>query len=260
VFLLKKILSRLVSPVPLCLDVLLTGVLLLWFRRKPAAGKVLVSTATVVLLLLGSPNVSRWLVRPLEFRYAPPVRASSQNGYGPAPRVHYIVVLSGGFTPNANLPALDRLGRDTLIRVAEGTRLHREFPESTLIMSGGGPAGGPPAAAVMAEAAESLGVGREKILLEPRSRDTESEAQCIRPLVGSDPFILVTEASHMPRAMALFRKQGMNPIPAPTGYLVKGPEEKLPTALIPSGEGFPAAQRAMYEYLALTWEWVRGKI
>ena len=43
----------------------------------------------------------------------------------------------------------------------------------------------------------------------------------VKEIVGKDKFILVTSASHMLRAMALFRKQGMEPIPAPTDYMVK---------------------------------------
>ena len=33
--------------------------------------------------------------------------------------------------------------------------------------------------------------------------------------------ILVTSANHMPRAVAAFRKAGMDPIPAPTEYLAR---------------------------------------
>jgi uncharacterized SAM-binding protein YcdF (DUF218 family) len=260
VFLFKKIVSHLISPVPLCLDMLTAGLVLLWLTGRQKAGKMLVSTGTIVLLLLSSSAISGWLVRPLESRYSP-LRVSSRNrSDGLEIQVRYIVVLSGGFAPDPGLPAASRLGSDTLARLVEGVRLFKGLQDCKLIMSGGVPRGIVPVAETMAEAAESLGVGRQDILLEPKSRDTEGEAQFIRPLVGRSPFILVTEASHMPRAMAIFRKQGMNPIAGPTDYLVKRFGSRYATNLLPNGEGLTAAQRAVYEYLALSWDWVNGKI
>ena len=37
--------------------------------------------------------------------------------------------------------------------------------------------------------------------------------------IGQTPFILVTSAGHMPRSMAVFEAQGMQPIPAPTEFI-----------------------------------------
>jgi len=112
----------------------------------------------------------------------------------------------------------------------------------------------------MAKAAESLGVDQQKILLESQSRDTGSEAKFVRAVVGSEPFILVTSASHMPRAMALFKKQGMDPIADPTDYLTGVSWGVSASDLVPTGNGLVAARRAVYEYLGLAWEWMRGGI
>ncbi|MGB9488546.1 MAG: hypothetical protein WCD04_20825 [Terriglobia bacterium] len=51
---LKKIFSRLFSPIPLCIEVLLAGLLLLWFTRKQKAGRIVVTFAAVLLLLFSS--------------------------------------------------------------------------------------------------------------------------------------------------------------------------------------------------------------
>ena len=40
-------------------------------------------------------------------------------------------------------------------------------------------------------------------------------------MIGREKFILVTSAAHMPRSMALFRKRGLQPIPAPADFQVR---------------------------------------
>ncbi len=64
-------------------------------------------------------------------------------------------------------------------------------------------------------------VKSEDIVLETKATDTKDHPIYVKKIVGKDRFILVTSASHMPRAMALFRKHGMEPIAAPTDYMVK---------------------------------------
>jgi uncharacterized SAM-binding protein YcdF (DUF218 family) len=258
VFLLKKIAATLLSPVPLCIDILIAGLIFLWCTRSYKAAKVLVSTGTLLLLLLSSPFVSGSLVRPLESRYRP-LLAEPGRDMSTLPRVKYIVVLAAGYLPDPALPAATQLGR-TLPRVVEGVRVFRQLQGCTLIMSGGGRPGVVPESEVMAKAAESLGVDQQKILLESQSRDTGSEAKFVRALVGRERFILVTSASHMPRAMALFKKQGMDPIADPTDYLTPVSLGVSASDFVPTGGGLIAAHRAVYEYLAVTWEWVRGEV
>jgi uncharacterized SAM-binding protein YcdF (DUF218 family) len=89
--------------------------------------------------------------------------------------------------------------------------------------------------------------------LDDASRDTEEQAQNIRPIVGHDRFILVTSAYHMPRSMAAFKKVGLKPIPAPTYHLVKEKQMKDPKDFYPSYMGIYKAEKAMHEYLGLLW-------
>ena len=107
----------------------------------------------------------------------------------------------------------------------------------------------------MAEVASVLGVDEREMVLESESRDTKDEARIIKEMVGEDRFVLVTSASHMPRSMALFRKQGMDPIPAPVGHWVKENRSGItPGAVFPGAEGLMKAERAVYEYLGIIWE------
>jgi len=79
-------------------------------------------------------------------------------------------------------------------------------------------------------------------------------------MVGDDPLVLVTSASHMPRAVALFRKQGMNPIPAPAAHLVKRRPGLVPEDFYPSAMALLKAQMAVREYLGMSWLRLSGML
>ncbi len=257
---LKKIASRFLFPIPLCLEVLAIG-LLLCFTRRQKTGKTLVGLAGVLLFLFASHSVSTLLLTPLEGRYPPLV---IQPGAAPSAElkdVKFIVVLAAGFTGNASRPVELRLDDDSMARLVEGVRVSKVLHGCKLVLSGGpAPDGLSLIAQVMAQVAEELGVDRRDMVLEDQSNDTESEALNVSSVVGKQPFILVTEASHMPRAMALFRKQGTHPIPDPMGYYSRPGQPFSPPELFPDAEELRGSQRAVYEYLGLGWAKLRGRI
>jgi uncharacterized SAM-binding protein YcdF (DUF218 family) len=119
-----------------------------------------------------------------------------------------------------------------------------------------------PEAKVLADVALSLRVERQNLILESLSRDTEEEARLIQKMVGKDPFALVTSASHMPRAMALFKKLGMHPLAAPTDYGIKESleEEIRPGMFFPGTAELQNTEAAVYEYLGLAWAKLRNQI
>jgi len=256
-WILKKIISRLFFPVPVCVEILLVGLFLLWFTRRQRAGKIAVSIGAAFLLLLGNRNLSGHLLAPLEHRYPPPAVSETDHELSSA---RFVVVLAGRHTNDPQIPLDSRLGEDTLARMAKAIQLHRRLLGRKLILSGGGWMNAIPAAEHMARFAEDLGVNREDILLESKSQDTEDEARLIRPMVGGEPFILVTSASHVPRSMALFQNMGMNPIAAPTDYLARQSWSLEVDELYPGSEGLGFAERAVYEYLGIAWAKLRGKI
>ncbi|MGD1103403.1 MAG: envelope biogenesis factor ElyC, partial [Terriglobia bacterium] len=74
-FLLKKIVSRFLFPLPLSLEFLFVGLFLLWFTRRQRAGKALVTCGALLLVGLSNIFTSNALLRPLEQRYPPLVVA-----------------------------------------------------------------------------------------------------------------------------------------------------------------------------------------
>lgn len=258
----KKILSRFFFPFPLCLEILLVGLLLLWFTRKQRIGKLMVTLGTVLLLLLGYEAVSDSLLRGLEWSY-PPLERQTKSAHQTRSEndpVKWVVVLGGGHATDPAVPLSSQLDHPSLSRLLEGIRQYRANPGSRLVLSGGPMESEISNAEVMSRVAGVIGVPRGDMVLENQSRDTEDEARLIKPLVKTDPFILVTSASHMPRSMRLFERFGMHPIPAATDYMVTETNIPMPERFFPNLNGLAKATRAVYEYLGLAWLKLRGVI
>jgi len=105
-----------------------------------------------------------------------------------------------------------------------------------------------------------LGLDDKELVLELKSNDTKDQAKFIHNIVGNDKFILVTTASHMPRSVALFKSNGMRPIPAPIGYRVKQIQKISPTMFFPSSKGIDKMERVVYEYTGTAWATLWGQI
>jgi len=260
-FVFKKIFSRFLFPVPLCLEILFVGLLLLWFTRKQKAGKVVVTLAGVLLLLFGTRPFSGFLLTPLESRF-PPLFLTPGAPVSPGLReVKFIVVLGSGSMHDATLPVAVQLDDGSIARLVEGVRVSKVLSGCKLVLSGGPELGGVSSIAqTMAQLAQDLGVGRQDMILEAQSRDTEDEARLVAPIVKEQPFILVTEASHLPRAMALFRKLGAHPIADPVSFRTPRGQIRAPYEVLPDAGDLINSERAVYEYLGLAWEKMRGKI
>jgi uncharacterized SAM-binding protein YcdF (DUF218 family) len=251
-FLAKKIIAPMFFPVTFGLAVILIGVIFLWFSRRQRFGKILVTVGLALLGVLSNSMVADMLLRPLEYRYPPLVT--------PNPGIRWVVVLGGGHTSDPSLPVTSQLSSAALNRLAEGIRIHNRLPESKLILTGGCVFDPVPHARLLCDMARSLGVPQEEMILETTAKDTEEEARKVMQLIGNDPFVLVSSASHMPRAVSLFEAMGTQPIPAPVGHRVLDSAGRTPDLFFPSADALKKSQRAIYEYLGIAWAKLRGKI
>jgi uncharacterized SAM-binding protein YcdF (DUF218 family) len=261
-FLLKKLVSPFILPVPICIGLMALGLFLLWFTRRQQAGKIAVTLGTFLLALMGIRIFSEMLVGPLEARY-PPIGLGSEPLAASASEndpVRWIVVLSGGHVPDPRVPETSQISRWSLVRLIEGIRLHREMSGTKLLLTGGGFYESVSESETMAKIAGSLGVDPERIVIETESRDTKDQAHIVRSVVGGSRFVLVTSSWHMPRSMAIFRKAGLDPIPAPTGHLVRRGLWSPGRLFLPCSSGLRRTEIAVHEYLGLLWAKLRGQI
>lgn len=245
-FILKKFIGGLLLPLPFLLIIIGFSLFLLWFNRWLKTAKLLLSISWLFLVLFSLQPVADKLLLQFEQYY------QTYNDDNP---VEYIIVLGGQYTYNFKWAPSSNLGANSLARVAEGIRQHLKQPNTKLVFTGGNAKGNPISAAqTAAEVAISLGVNQQSIIKIENVYDTEQEAKAIHKLVNKKPFLLVTSASHMPRAIKFFKQQGMSPIAVPANQLA------VQTTLNPWEKSIPSAlylshsQIAFYEFFGNIWQ------
>ena len=248
-------------PVPLCFFISLIGLFLLWFTKRQRTGKIFASLGMVFMLVFSYGAVSNRLLKPLEKKYdTDTMQRENSLPSENTGSIKFVVVLGGGHISDSKLPITGQIGEETLVRLIEGIRLYRKYPGVKLVLSGGRGFDPVPEAYIMANLAKELGVKEHDILIESESKDTIDEANYIKPIVNDDQFFLVTSALHMPRSIAIFRKLGMNPVPAPTGHKVKDTQTFNPLLFFPDVGNLQKSEAAFHEYLGMFWSKLRGQI
>lgn len=241
VYALKKLVGALASPLVFALFfVVAAGLLRALGRRRASAWLVVAASAIVYLGSVAA--VGDALLGALE-RQFPPL---SENAI---PQVGYIVVLGSSYAPRNGIAVTGALDPDGLARIVEGIRLMRKIGSAKLVLSGGAPEGKHPSAAGYRALACQLGIADSSLVVLDTPLDTSSEAVEISTLLGDAPFILVTSAYHMPRAMHLMQTVGAHPIPAPTGQRVIASAPKGWRSLLPTSDGLRKTEQALHEYL-----------
>lgn len=249
-FTLKKYIGGMMLPLPLLLMFIALGLLLVWFTRFQRSGKIVITTGWLALMLLSLQPVADGFLRPIEDKY--PTWQGNQ-------KVEYIVVLGGGYTWDEKWAPSSNLINNSLPRLNEGIRLWLANPGSKIIFTGAAAKTNPVSTAEAgARVAESLGVPRTAIITLDSPKDTEEEAAAVKQAIGDAPFLLVTSASHLPRAMIFFEHAGLHPLPAPANQLAIDAPLNPWERVIPSPVWLMHSDRVGYESLGRLWQWLKG--
>jgi uncharacterized SAM-binding protein YcdF (DUF218 family) len=211
-----------------------------WSWRLGAGGVLL-------LLFFSNMLVGESLLGGLEDDY--PVLAPEE-----CPAADAIVVL-GGVTAMPIPPRKSVEVGEGFDRLLHALRLYRAGRAPYLVFSGGGipelTGGHMSEAAQFKALALEYGITPEAILLEERSRNTYENALFTRQLLeerGLGRVLLVSSAAHMPRAVAVFRSQGVEVVPAPADVRVV-PRPFTFLSLLPSTGGLEMSSAACREYM-----------
>ncbi|ATC95168.1 YdcF family protein [Pseudoalteromonas tunicata] len=242
-FELKKLIGSLVMPLPLMLMLVLLGLIQL-IRQKRRSGLLLMFLPLVLLILLSTPFISNLIIEKKEASYS----AFNSNKH---PVIHYVVVLGCKIMPNKSRPANSQLGHCSLARLYEGLRLAKLYPSAKLVVSGGG-FKGVSNSEIMRQAAIAIGFDPQRILLNPKARDTAEEALLLAPKLVDNQVALVTSIAHMQRAVELFNQQGVDVIAAPTDWQ-EMPMNPLWRQFVPTPEALMALTEHQHEWIGNLW-------
>jgi uncharacterized SAM-binding protein YcdF (DUF218 family) len=221
------------------------------FNRLERLGCLLLAASTGMLLIASLPIVANALLYSLERQY----RESTVPDLANADAV---VVLSGGYVPGKD-PSQDVLGWATYFRVLCGVDAFKASSAGWLIMSGrADEVRHTRTVDLMRELAVEHGVPHEKILLEPRSRNTFEHPRELRKFAQIDEtatIAVVTDAWHLPRAIGEFKRYFQRVKPIPCGI------HTLPTVgpgdLLPQVEALQLTTTMMHEYIGSVWYGLR---
>lgn len=206
----------------------------------------MIGLALFLFVALGTGPVAYPILETLEKQYPP---FSSAN---PPASAAKIVVLTGAGKMNSGQGVSSIVGPSSLYRLVEAAALFNLIPGSEILVSGNHEC-----AEAMRAVLTAVGVPDPKIITETQSANTRESAVNLRELLGEHrSMILVTTASHMPRAIAAFRKVGLDPIPAPTEYLA--PDDYGLLGYLPSLKRLMCVNAYVYESLGMVWYKLMG--
>jgi len=203
------------------------------YKNQFKKAKIFLTLSIIWIATISYTPFSNLLISPLESQYSTLNKIPQE--------IQYILLLGG-----------DRENRGW-----EALRLYNKIENAKIITSGYAGRGTIPEAIKTANILYDLGIPKEDVIVHSSPKDTREEALKIKQILGKERFILITSAYHMPRSLAVFRKEGLNPIIAPTDFKIKESDKIIST---PSASGLQKTEQAWHEYLGLMFFKLRGYI
>jgi uncharacterized SAM-binding protein YcdF (DUF218 family) len=218
-FLLSKILGFVAFPSNVIAIACGLGLFLTAIRWR-RIGVGLLTAGIAALLIFGYSPLSNVLLLTLSERF-PPWHFEGREPDG-------IIILGGSIEPPLSVARQTVEIDGAAERVIDGLELARRFPQARVVYSGGSGQliqGSAREAPIAGALFERFGIAPERIVLENESRTTDENARFTRELLAPKPgerWLLVTSASHMPRAIGVFRKAGFDVEAYPVDWRTRG--------------------------------------
>jgi uncharacterized SAM-binding protein YcdF (DUF218 family) len=253
-FIISKLIESFLLPSNVIGLLALAGGLALLLRwRRLGLGGLVVSA--LLLIVCGWSPIGSAALMALEDRFPQPVMDRPVTG---------IIMLGGAVDTHISTERNTLTLNEAAERLTATVDLSRRYPDAQIFLSGGASHLTGNAHKSESEIARdlliSMGVSPQRIAMEERSRNTcengTESAASLKPKAG-DLWLLVTSASHMPRAVACFGAAGFDITPYPVDYRTRAADLRRPTASIAAG--FAAADLAAHEWLGLLTYRAAGK-
>jgi uncharacterized SAM-binding protein YcdF (DUF218 family) len=247
-FYVEKLLPTLIYPLGLAL-LLCIAAFALSLAGRARALRVSIAVAVLLLWLASTPVVANLLTVSLEEQNASvPIATISPKDVA--------IVLSGGLAQRRSTLDAAHMGA-TGDRLMQAALLWRAGKVRTIIISGGNlpwARSSTAEASLAAELLEAYGVPPDSIIVENDSRNTHENAvntAAIWRVKRFEAGQLVTCATHMPRALASFRKAGLSVAPWPADFRAQHPVVNSVFDFLPDVDALEMTTTAIKEWLGL---------
>lgn len=243
-FIFSKALAFILTPSNLIIVIGVVGVLMIVVRWT-SFGWFLLVTAIAGLAFAGWSPLGPALLMTLEDRF--PKQEAPSNITG-------IVMLGGAVDIHITEARGSEAWNDQAERITAVAELANKFPNARIILSGGsGHAEAISESSIAQQALIAMGISETRLELETKSRNTcenASESAISAKPASTDTWLLVTSASHMPRAVACFRAANFLVLPFPVDYHTRGREDfsRIQESI---AEGLSQVDLAAHEWVGL---------
>lgn len=251
---LTQVFAALILPPASLLLVIAAG---LWFGRRYSAALWVAGGALFVLGVLSLPLTARLMAAPFEAAFPPLEIAAVRLD----PDTRYVVVVLGGGRDLGALeyPEKERLSSSSLQRARYGVAISRVLG-LPLALTGGTPGGGTYSEAELMRKFIVEELKHAVDLVEGHSRTTYENALHVKEALHAHSItniLLVTDVTHMPRAVKVFTAAGMTVIPVATHYSASAPWGV--SDLIPSSPALDRSVRIARELFGMLWYGMLGR-
>lgn len=243
------------APFGLCAVLLLAAIGLWRLYRNRRDARRWLTAAFASLWLLSWPPFASLAIGTLEWQ-TPRLTARPEN-------VQAIVVLSAGLlAPDPPQPPAV-VNASTYVRCLHAAWLYQHGWRLPVIVTGGNTDQGLNLAEAMAELLRRNGVAPEDISKEGGSESTYENARFVARLLaprGIHRILLVTEAYHMPRSRAVFRRAGFDVVPSPCFFQSSELGQHWTDWILPTPEAILKCEDAFHEWIGLVTYRLRGRL
>lgn len=239
-----KIFQMLLYPSVFILVFFILGMVFAFYTKRKKLGSTLLFIGITIFYLCSITLVADLIILPLEKQYDSQLDIIES--------VDTIILLTGGLR-STNFPSTSKLSESSLFRTIEVAQIYfKAAKKPKIIISGNNPVSSEKKEAhFIRELLESFNVQKEDIVLEEESQNTYESAKNLKKIMGSESFLLVTSAYHMPRSIYIFKKFEMNPIPAPCDYRARFQKQYTLLGFFPQPNNFKKVNLAFHEYFGL---------
>jgi len=242
----SAVLKGFLDPLFIVFVLLFISFFLFWLNCKKKNGALILLLSIVLIYGASIASVANYLCYYLEKDYINNPTVGDKN-------IDAIVVLGSG-TKNINAFKNAFNTEIESLRLLYAVVVYNKTGAKYFICSGKG-SDKTSQAEVMARLAEKLGVPKEKIKIEPNSKNTRENASEVNKMfVNKNINIgLITSAFHMKRSEREFKKYFNNVLPLPAHYLYSSPGGNAVIRYMPQSEELYKTSIAFKEIVAQLW-------